>query len=495
MEPFFKLHENKQLHRQIKILTYLRKRNDITSITELVQEIGCTPPTLRSDIQALRAKLPPSIQLQSIKMIGYRLKIPDGETLDTYLLSLVRETITYKIIDRSLKGNQQSFEAMRLEYHLSSSALRKIIQHMNNELKNYRIQLSPKNGDLVGKENEIRFFFFNFYTSFRRTIITDHSYLFSQKTYKVMFAELEQVFQSHLHISNFRATLWLSILKERWLRRKQGEIPSETLSMIQSRKSFKRFSKKITPFLREILGIQQLSVNELVWAYLIALHCISYSSSNYQETRSHKATHYQEEAPAKKWIKQFLLDEALIDGTTKEGIEQMSAYLANLRLLNKITDGFENHPLSIDHLVDPSFELLYHSWQDRLQQLKWQEILPMTCIKDVALSLSMIQSSYQQIQRRKKQTIVFTFHGDAGYDNFLMAMIQKWLPETYHPLFLFDQPIKQTKIDELEACLIVSNYDLTEKMACEVIQIAQIPTREEWKDLKLHLIERASSHS
>lgn len=172
----------------------------------------------------------------------------------------------------------------------------------------------------------------------------------------------------------------------------------------------------------------------------------------------------------------------------------MSAYLANLRLLNKITDGFENHPLSIDHLVDPYFEALYHSWQDRLQQLKWQEIIPMTCIKEVALSLSMIQSSYQQIQRRKKQMIVFTFHGDAGYDNFLMAMIQKWLPETYHPLFLFDQPITQTKIDELGACLIISNYDLTEKMACEVIQIAQIPTHEEWTDLKLHLIERASSH-
>ena len=76
----------------------------------------------------------------------------------------------------------------------------------------------------------------------------------------------------------------LSILKERWLRRKQGEIPSETLSMIQSRKSFKG-SQKITPFLREILGIQQLSVNELVWAYLIALHCISYSSSNYQRDK------------------------------------------------------------------------------------------------------------------------------------------------------------------------------------------------------------------
>ena len=99
----------------------------------------------------------------------------------------------------------------------------------------------------------------------------------------------------------------------------------------------------------------------------------------------------------------ILLDEALIDGTTKEGIEQMSAYLANLRLLNKITDGFENHPLSIDHLVDPSFELLYHSRQDRLQSnSNGKEILPMTCIKDVALSLSMIQSSYQQIQRRKK---------------------------------------------------------------------------------------------
>lgn len=495
MEPFFKLHENKQLHRQIKILTYLRKRNDITSITELVQEIGCTPPTLRSDIQALRTKLPPSIQLQSIKMIGYRLKITEGETLDTSLLSLVRETITYKLIDRSLRGNLQSFEAMRLEYHLSSSALRKIIQHMNHELKNYRIQLSPKNGDLVGKENDIRFFFFHFYASFRRTIITDHTYLFSQETYRVMFAELQQAFQSHLHISNFRATLWLSILKERWLRRKQGEIPSETLTIIQSRKSFKRFSKKIIPFLKEILGIQQLSVNELAWAYLIALHCISYSSSNYQEMISHKATHYQEEVQAKKWIKQFLIEEALIEGTTKEGIEQMSAYLANLRLLSKIIDGFESHLLSIDHLVDPFFETLFCSWQNRLQQLKWQEILPLTCIKEVALSLSMIQSSYQKSQSKPKQMIVFSFHGDAGYDSFLMAMIQKWLPETYHPLFLFDQPITQTKMDELGACLLVSNYDFTEKMACEVIQMAQIPTHEEWSDLKLHLIERASNHS
>ncbi|MBO1299858.1 MULTISPECIES: helix-turn-helix domain-containing protein [unclassified Enterococcus] len=495
METFFKLHENKQLHRQIKILTYLRKRNEIISITELVQEIGCTPPTLRTDIQALRAKLPPTIQLLSIKMIGYQLKIPDGETLDTFLLLLARETITYKLIDRSLRGFHQSFEAMRLEYHLSSSALRKIIRHMNLELINHRIQFSPKNGDLLGKENDIRLFFFNFYMCFRRSIVTDHTYLFSPETHKVMFAELQQAFESHLHISNFRAMLWLSILKERWLRRKKGEIPQETLTTIQSRKSFKRFEKKIMPFLKKTLGIQQLSTNELAWVYLIVIHCISYSSPKWHESIAHTATHYQEETNMKNLIKQRLSEEPLIDGTNNEGIEQMSAYLANLHLLRVLTDQFEKHSLSIDHLVDQRFQNLHLSWENRLIQRDWQELVPLTHTREVSLSLSMIQFSTQYPKKIKKQPIIFAFHGDAGYDNFLITMIKKWLPQQYNALFLIDQPVTQLKINELHASLVVSNYELESTLSCELIQIAQVPTKEEWLHLKKQLIERALHHS
>ncbi|MDO7877948.1 MAG: helix-turn-helix domain containing protein [Enterococcus mundtii] len=495
MDIFFKLHESKQLHRQIKILAYLRKRNEIISITELAQEIGCTPPTLRTDIQALRTKLPPTIKLLSIKMIGYQLKISDGETLDTFLLFLARETITYKLIDRSFRGSLQSFEAMRLEYHLSSSALRKIIRHMNLGLINYRIQFSPKNGDLLGKENDIRFFFFYFYMCFRRSIIADHTYIFSPATHKVMFAELQQAFQSHLHISNFRAMLWLSILKERWLRRKKGEIPENTLTTIQSRKSFKKFEKKIGPFLKKILGIQQLSTNELAWIYLIVLHCISYSSSQWRESTTRTALHYQEEAEMKSLIKQRLLEEPLIYGTNSEGIEQMSAYLANLHLLRNLTDQFEKYSLSINHLVDHRFQNLHLSWENRLIQWDWQELLPLTHTKEVALSLSLIQFSTQSQKETKKQQIIFAFHGDAGYDNFLITMIQKWLPKQYDAHFLIDQVVTQLKISELHASLVVSNYDLDGTLSCDVIQIAQVPTKEEWLFLQKQLIERSIHHS
>lgn len=487
---FFNLHESKQLQRQIKILMYLRKRNQIISITELTKEVGCTPPTLRTDIQHLRTKLPSTIQLLSIKMIGYRLKIPDGETLETSLLKLARETITYKLIDQSLHGRQQSFEAMRQEYHLSSSVLRKIIRHLNQELKNYRIKLSPKNGEFIGAENDIRFFFFHFYLSFRRTISTDDTYSFTKERYQALFTELQQAFHPHLHISYFRATLWLSILKEHWLQQKKGEISEEVLAMIQTRKSFARFAKKITPFFKNLLGIQQLSTSELAWTYLIILHCVSYHST---DTRT--ANHYQEETTLKKWFKQRLSEESFIAGTTNEGLEQMSAYLANLHQLKKLTDQFEKHSLSITHLADNWFQERLLSWQTRLHQPDWQKALSLTYTNDVALSLSMIQFSAQSMRERKKETIIFTLHGDAGYDSFLMKMIQEWLPKSYRPLFLFDQPVTPLDINESGASLVVSNYDLADSLTCEVIKIAHVPSQEEWADLKKYLIEHSLNHS
>ena len=107
---------------------------------------------------------------------------------------LLEKRLLIKSLTVALR-NQQSFEAMRLEYHLSSSALRKIIQHMNNELKTTESTL-PKMVILL--EKKTRFvFLFNFIRVFDERSLQIIPYLFSQETYKVMFAELEQVFQSH----------------------------------------------------------------------------------------------------------------------------------------------------------------------------------------------------------------------------------------------------------------------------------------------------------
>ncbi|MGM9902424.1 MAG: helix-turn-helix domain-containing protein [Enterococcus sp.] len=484
---FFKLHDNKQLHRQLNILYYLKRTGRITSISELIETVICTPPTLRSDVQVLNELLPSKIRIIHIPMIGYQLSFPETESLDTYVFDLVKETITYKLINQIFYGHIQSFETMCQTLHVSNSVLRKAIQHMNQVLKTYHLQLSTNPIDLVGEETDIRYFLFEFYVSFRKYIPSHSLSPFIQETYEELLSGFHQEHQPKLHINYFRSTLWMSILKERWLRHKTVTIKQATIEEIQSRKSFTGFSLYFMKHFKNKLGIAQLSRNELIWVYIVTLHCVSYIPEKWQADRSNLVYHYPEDQPVKALITQHLLKITTNEFISEETIDQISTYLANLRLLATLSNLFETHSLFIEQLKSEEFIRYHDAWRTWLTHPFWQSIYSMIHINEVATTLSLFQ--LVQATPTETKTIICSFQGDAGYEYFLTAQMQSLVPQQIQPIFLFNEPLTSGKAKQLSACLIICNYDLEAAFPCEVIQLSAIPTKEEWQHLQKYLVD------
>lgn len=361
--------------------------------------------------------------------------------------------------------------------------MRKTIRHINKELKFYRLTLSTKQLDLLGNEADIRYFLFEFYHGFRQTFTTNHSYQTINNTYEELQEATTQIATNY-----FRINLWMNILKQRLLNKQMIHLEPSLCKEIKARTSFIQFKSVFKKYFKSRFGITQVAEEEIVWSYLIRLHCVSYYPANKTLNLC-----YPEDIPTLEQYKPFL--RPLQNSTTITNVDllKLKGYLSNLRLLTKISSHFERITLELHTSVPMKVKKLFKEWQNYLK--KYTHVLPfsVTHYQDIALTLSIIHyANLTSSSTQKKQTILFSFQGEPGLEDYLTRFVCQLLPQNVVPLFVSNKFISHKMVLETEVALVVCNYDFLDTTCpCPVLLLSYFPTKKEWLDLQQYIFKLA----
>ncbi|AMC93931.1 hypothetical protein AOC36_08010 [Erysipelothrix larvae] len=494
---FFALNNNKQLCRQIKTLTYMRSHDSPMSINELVQHVGCSIPTMRQDINNLNDELMGYLKIVSNDKDGYTLSL-DTMSMDAILVKMAKESDVFRIIDDIFHHEIHTFDELLADLYLSPTKLRKTLNHINTVLVSYNIALSTRYVDLIGCESDIRYFFFAFYSDFNDFFTIDSNFDRREYIYQVFHERAIQSIIPHFHLSNFRMTLWSIIIHNRIKHQRFVRVDDHLKEELQVFVSFEKFKEAFIDVYRNAFLIHNPPLDDIIWAYAMLLHSVSYSGpshsifSHYIKDYTHLETIPLELSQRVESLLMHQFDEPTIHSTA---IDPVRSYLINLSILTRISPQLQRVSKSFKLFAHETIDDLVILWMNHLETPEAKGLLPIVFKEDVACSLAMLHFSFISHQKDFDLCVLFAFHGEPGYDDFLMYLSQFMIPKNVTTAFLFDKPITHDILNLVNTDLVVTNYDLPDahKMQCDVIQLSYIPSMAEWTSLRNAILNLAAS--
>ncbi|MBO0462024.1 MULTISPECIES: helix-turn-helix domain-containing protein [unclassified Enterococcus] len=470
-----------QFKRQYQILNmvHMNKVNQIT-INDLSDNLEKSKPTLKKDIEAINLALDAHCISLTIDQKGaLSIQYKKALTIDTMITLLAKRTITYQLMDLLLHNVTYSTDELVTALMVSRSTIFKTIRHMNNILKEFNVTITTGPLTLSGSEEDIRFCFFAFYSSFGdSTIIDDDSELDAQYLVK----EGHKRDLAFLHFSHFRAALWLSIAKARWKCKKFCNLNRRIKVLIKSSKGFSSLERLLQDYYVSRSN-ETLSLNETMWLYLISLHCISYTrQKNLDDGRSY--AFYREENPniieaIHRFLTTVFPEKMIEDGS----LEKMEAFLVNVRLLSKMSHTYELHSPTMMTQMKERHPEIYQVWYEKLTTLKNNPLFGFVHIDYIAAALTTFHASLLLKQSHRPLRILFTIQGPPSLDDYILNEIEALFMQRSTVEFQIEQAVTKESIETYQADLVVCNYDLhlIDEHTCQIHRISNIPTIADWR--------------
>lgn len=470
-----------QFKRQYQILNLVHKNktNQLT-INDLALDLEKSKPTLKKDIEEINQALNEqcvSLKIDHKGLLSFQYK--KVMTIDSMITLLAKRTITYQIMDLLLHNVTYSTDELADALMVSRSTIFKTIRHMNNILKEFSVTITTGPLTLSGREEDIRFCFFAFYSSFGDSTIIDSD---SEIDAQYLVDEGHKRDHAFLHFSHFRAVLWLSIAKARWKCKKLCNLNRSIKVLIKSSKGF----SSLEPLLQDYYlsrSNETLSLNETMWLYLVSLHCISYTrQSNLDDGRSY--AFYREENPTVIEVIQRFLATVFPEHMIKNGtLEKMEAYLVNARLLSKMSHTYELHSPTMVTQMKARYSEIYQVWLEKLTLLKNNPLFGFVHIDYLAAALTTFHASLLMRQSYRPLRILFTIQGPPSLDDYILNEIETLFMQRSTIEFQIEHAVTKESIETYQADLVVCNYDLhlIDEQTCQIHRISNVPTIADWR--------------
>ncbi len=488
---FFVMQTDKQYKRQMRLLNYLKKVHSSVSITELSRELSCSAPTLRSDIKSLNLKMPENFVIKYQEREGVTFTYPEWSSIDFCIMDLAKQSLSFQLIDNIFRQRNFSFLQAMEQLFISESTLRKTIHHMNQVLKEYQIAISPVDLQFTGRETDIRFFLFSFYSDFRDYCVMYNINDTESRTYIHLLRSAKKAKLPKLHYSYFRATIWIMVIKERMFSKQFISIEESVQQKIVAKKSFQRFYQVFYKLFAPNFSQRKNAIEEAIWMYQVCLHCISYSDPIDQKDNETEDYVYTREEPIEIIEEKQAFLELFFGGKkidTKE-LEKIRAFLINLSSLSQLSPLFEKVSYPLKNFIKSTQRELFILWYDYLK--KSAPVFPVTYPEDVAVSLTMLSFSIFDREKQKKPHVLFSFQGESGYDEYLVHSSKMMIPEHVQTEYHLHGMVTEKVIKEKQTDLVVCNYELPfiKNPSCRIMRLSYIPTMTEWMQMKAVLYQ------
>ena len=153
---------SKNQNRQIDIVDYLVQANGWVHIDELAKTFKVSTRAIKIDLAFLRDKIDGLDILFSTN--GVRIELPENLSTEVVYPYYYSHSICYEILEQLFLHEETTVTEMTQKLFITTSTLNRYIQKINNSLKKkFDFQISKKNLQFIGNEQDIRFFFVQYF--------------------------------------------------------------------------------------------------------------------------------------------------------------------------------------------------------------------------------------------------------------------------------------------------------------------------------------------
>ncbi|MCL2864948.1 MAG: helix-turn-helix domain-containing protein [Lachnospiraceae bacterium] len=488
---FLSLLRDKSFTKRVEILKYLHSVTVPVSIQDIVKTLKLSPTTIRNGIQGLNHELEEYIEISPQRFGMYLLIMKKNVSIETIITILTQEIPEYKIIDRIFHNRIYDIYDAADELNTSRSTLLRTITHMNKVLAKFKLSIGSDTIRLKGREEDIRFFLYSFFSLFGDSKIV---YEQAEADAQLFIGLAEDMHLEKLRYSHYNMTIWLSILRVRWKNECFIESTSELNKILADNTAFAAFKELSDRFLFKANFNVKLAFPEVAWAYINLLHCVTYSSTH---SSNENVGNYRylslDLPPAVLESTHNLIDEAL-PGLSPESDTylKLEAFIINMYLLSKISSNYGIIADDIIHYFKAQYESTYHKWYGLLcKYRKKRAPISFEHLEDAASCLTTISASASKLDVTKQLRIVFALQGPVGLDEYIMETSKQLFTKNIKVDYFFVRAVYKEEINYRRVDLVVTNYDLylEEEPTYPIIRMSNFPTNLDWSNFRKTLIK------
>ncbi|MDO0895852.1 MULTISPECIES: helix-turn-helix domain-containing protein [Enterococcus] len=474
------LHRDKAFSRQVKILQVLNAAPTGYHPQELATLLGLSLPTVTKELSILSDSLPKElvkITLSETNIVS--IAYAPNASINSAIQYLGMETLEFKIMTSIIDNKKYSIHRATIEFGYSRSHLLRTISYMNKSLQTYSVTIATNHLDFIGTEADIRFCLFVFFSAYGDSTILDKD---SPADARLLVQKAKEANTKDLHYSHYRLALWLSIAKRRWRYSYFLTLPPSLERNLLEKERFAIFSEILNEYYLKKYRIIHLPQQELLWIFVNALHCLSYSTMDINgESDADYIFHHTERPEIIAEAAAFLEKSGV--AIPPAAAHKIIAYLVNLRLLTMISANYEFADPQIKAFVETTFKTDYLSWNEWLKPFNDQSrFFSFTHLEHIAVTLTLLSELAPNPQLKKHLKVAFAFQGGAGLDAFLAASTELFKNDHTEISYFFEVAPDEQELIHREIDLIVSNFDLHLKSNTKFqqLRISNVPTLSDW---------------
>lgn len=462
--------------RWFRILNMIEREESFT-IGLLSEILNVSNRTLITDISLLKKHFE---QSASFTFVGNRYQFieTDRTLYEEQKQELIKDEILFDIIGNIFYGELETLAEVADRFSYSESTLRRFLQLAQKVLTAYDLQLKYNPITFVGKEPNIRRFFFDFYYEGEETIHTLHppADLYEILREKISENIMDYELGTGCTISAFYYILYITMERSR-----QGHsiaLPKKLKEIVSRENDFKRLFS-FQSFIKENYGIF-LTKEEFTWIHLQLLTRRTLDQADVETYFYERFCLWPEidtvvanfftinqmdhvlEKTVEPFIKSFFLTKKLNDSISP--------------VLNKLME--EEKKLVIDN--NPQ-QLMNH-----VQFLTKQNIhleLSHAYIEDVAISLTL----YTQLIKRyyaPKKKVLFLIEGEYYIVQYIRTQIKHLLSNRHAVEFVTIHNLTGDYLKNPAIDLLITNYSVYVSdfnLINNYILLKKIPDKKDWQ--------------
>lgn len=466
----YKLLVDKTVKRRIAILTALSETTHPLSLETIRTFNNSSIITLQNDITFLLDSFPNDLKIVDYNDSASLQKLNYSHKITNYINTLIQDSPLYFIIECLFDGKKEPLGYYSDTLFLSESTLRKHLNILKNVLKDYHITLSLSPLELIGKEINIRYFYFQYFryshTSAVLSVKQEHL-TFIYDTLKEMIKKYGLV----LNVDYYRVASWTLIFERRLSQGHYITFPPSLYDEFRHKNSFIKFNTAVREHFSKISDWPTLINDEILFAYLVRLDTLIY-----EDDKPYFTDDYFDQLNVYDELTTSFFSSMNISLSLNISLKiKLQAYLMNLNVLCKLSPLFQQNHAQLKRMVEMDYPDTLKIWNNLLQGSTLFEYP-----YDVAASLTLLT----HVNLKQTKRVLFALTGEPSSITYYKARAAQCVPKEVDMFFLLNQPLNETVLENMSIDICVSNLvtDLHSDTTT-LFKLSEIPLNSEWSEL------------
>ncbi|MGL9768998.1 hypothetical protein IGK31_003082 [Enterococcus sp. DIV1288f] len=471
-----------EVKRWMQVLSMMEQEQRFT-IGELSERLAISQRTLIKDIQTFKNHFGTSIELRS-NYSGYRFEEQNRRDYQEKKEQLLESEVLFEIVGNIFWGEDLTLADLAHQYSYAESTLRRFLLKIRPVLAEYELTLAFNPVNFLGKEVNIRKFFFDFYYSSEQTPFTIrppeglHTLILNELSGKLGKYELGtgitiSAFYYHLYIAMVRVHQNRFVSLPEWLK-----------ASIYQEKDF-QLLYSLQERIKQEYEIY-LPKEEFAWIHLSIISKRTIHRVDQEQTFNQRFSHWKD---LQIIVSDYLSDPFFEQWDTDTLGQFMTSFFIS-RLMNEAVSPVLNKELEEIHwMVKKSDKQIYEAHQQFL--LKHAQVLSLSAqyFEDIVVSFTAYMTLLFHYYQPVKQ-VLFLLEGDYLVVQSIRMQARVLLGEYHKLLFIPIQELTPERLNDAHIDLIVTNYrpyllDFT--FEADYVLMDSIPTVQDWARVKHQL--------